>query len=558
MNFKRIISSFFLRLQKHPLLWTWMFLMSILSVIDIPGSPVFALSPFIQVLYVLSFSALKATLLCSGVLLLERWRVGKYFAYILVGIFSILALVNAFSYTFYDFGISRKMLLIFAQTTAFETDGMIPAILDNIISFLIRWSTLAVIATTVILFIILKKFPRKAFISVAFASVIGFFAFLIFTFNFSSGRTAHSLALRIAKYSVEVYRAEQLYQQLLSQAIPFPDADKVHSDHVASNFILVIGESASRKHHSIYGYPLPTNPRLSLHVDSLYIFSDVIGSSAATAGNMERILTFKEDDLTFGDGLRYPALIDLFNEAGYTTFWLSNQERAGTVSNTSSALARNADVITYVGADNSEDALLQRYDDVLLPHVFNAFASPDSNKLIVCHLLGSHPFYKDRFPKNRSNISPSMELNANINPPRTWLNEKSAQIVADYDNSIAFTDSILDVMIGMIVTSPKPSVLLYFSDHGENVYDEGDYTGRGVDYVDVPMILYLNPQYRAQNPDILNRLDSALSLPISNANIIHSMMTLTGTSYPLYNPKLDFLSPLFSSRIRYVDEAPLK
>ena len=72
------------------------------------------------------------------------------------------------------------------------------------------------------------------------------------------------------------------------------------------------------------------------------------------------------------------------------------------------------------------------------------------------------------------------------------------------------------------------------------------------------MILYLNPQYRAQNPDILNRLDSTLSLPISNANIIHSMMTLTGTSYPLYNPKLDFLSPLFSLRIRNVDEAPLK
>lgn len=541
-------------LQRHPLLWSWLFLMSILSIIDIPGSNIYALSLPVQVLYTIFFSAFKSSILCAVFILLERYKIGKFLAYAFVSIFSALALVNAFSFIFYDFGISRKMLLIFAQTTSFEANGMMPAIFDNIISFLTRWSTLAVIAGVLLIWQALKKFPRQAFLVVIATSVVGFIAFIIFGLNFSSGRTAHSLALRVAKYSVEVYRGEKEYQQLLSQTIPFPDADKVSSCHSAANFILVIGESAVRNHHSIYGYPLPTNPHLSRHSDSLHIFTDVIGSSAATAGNMERILTFKEDDTTSGDGLKYPALIDLFNVAGYSTYWLSNQERAGTVSNTSSVLSRNADVITYVGADNSEDALLQRYDDALLPHFRKAFSSSEPNKFIVCHLLGSHPRYSDRFPTYRSNITPQMELSAPISRP--WLNENSAQIVADYDNSIAFTDSIICEMLQAVASTKTPSVLLYFSDHGENVYDEGDYTGRGSKYVEVPMILYLNPAYRQQNPEIAHRLDSALSLPYSTANIIHPIMTLTGTDYPLYNPALDFLSPAFTPRTRYVDEAP--
>ena len=47
----------------------------------------------------------------------------------------------------------------------------------------------------------------------------------------------------------------------------------------------------------------------------------------------------------------------------------------------------------------------------------------------------------------------------------------------------------------MSAVSERPAVVIYFSDHGENVYDGGDFIGRDELHVEVPFLVYPNKQY---------------------------------------------------------------
>ena len=132
---------------------------------------------------------------------------------------------------------------------------------------------------------------------------------------------------------------------------------------------------------------------------------------------------------------------------------------------------------------------------------------------------------------------------------------KNAATVAEYDNSIHYTDHLLADIIHDVAQSEVPSLLIYLSDHGEDVYDDGNFNGRGEKFVMVPFIIYANSSYRRLNGDMMDKLNEALDYPISTANVIYPLMTLSGTSYPQsYNPAKDFLSPEFARQKRYMDE----
>ena len=541
----------------HPTLWVWLFLTSILSIIDIPANHIFEFTFYQIVCYVFFVGAFKATLILFLCSLINKYTNSSFGGCFIIICFSALSIINAFCYKFYDIGITRKFILIIAQTTGYETRDFIPSIIRNIVSIFKMPVFYISILIFVLLVFLFNRLTKKIYLFITgSAALIGLVLFFIFSLNHTTCRSAHFLSLRLLKYSHETYLNSVKFNQLVANTHPFPESETVSSQHLANNVIIVIGESASRDHLSIYGYPLKTSPMLEAKKDTLYILKNAIGSSASTAGNMERILTFKKDDSISGNAFEYPALIDLFNHAGYKTFWLSNQEQTGLVSNTAGVLTRKASVINYVGANCSEDVLQFRHDDILLPHIRKALADTTSNKLICVHLIGSHVNYKSRYPSNRNHISPAEELSTSLHRP--WLDNNMAKTVAEYDNSIIFTDSILSVIIDETAQNTQPSVLLYFSDHGENVYDNGTSTGRGIDFVKIPFIIYANRKYRLLNPQLTARIEDAIEKPVTTANIVYPLMTLTGTTYSYYDSINDFMSVSFKSRPRFVDEAVWK
>lgn len=528
--------------------------MSICSICDFVGAPTYEMSLFQQFVYMVLVGAFKSTILVLIFAFLKKYGV-NWLGIIFVVVYSCISLSNAYSFTFYGFGLSRKLITVLMETTPEETIQFLPTVYYNLVSSSLNYKFYIGILFLSCFFLVFKCLSSKmANALICIVSLGGCVLFIIFAFSFTSGRTAHSLILRGVKYTCETVKYNKAYEELLKSATPFPDVETVSSEKFASNVVIVIGESASKEHLALYGYPLPTSPWSEAMRDSLFVFSDAVASSSNTSGNMERVLSFKTDDKTYGDGLNYPSIIDLFNAAKYNTLWISNQEKSGSVLNTSSIFNRNAKFIKYIGAECSEDAMLYRYDEDILPVFRNVMDDKKSDKIVFLHLYGSHTKYKYRYPKEQDVITPNMEINAPMMRP--WLNKQSAIIVSQYDNSIRYTDSILSQIINIVANEKKPSIMIYFSDHGECVYDEGDYISRGHNSVRVPFIIYANAAYRDSMPEMIEKIIAAENLPFSTANVIHSIMTLTGTKYSWYEDSLDVLSPKFVRRHRNVDEEP--
>ena len=106
----------------------------------------------------------------------------------------------------------------------------------------------------------------------------------------------------------------------------------------------------------------------------------------------------------------------------------------------------------------------------------------------------------------------------------------------------------------MSAVSERPAVVIYFSDHGENVYDGGDFIGRDELHVEVPFLVYPNKAFRQKYPVMSEMLSSVSDKPFSTANVIHMILTLSGTSYRLYADSLDIISPRYRIRPRHVDD----
>lgn len=549
----RIVRQLIENFSSHQVLWTFLWFVSALSIIDIPGAIVYNIPYHCQILYIVTVSAMKASILL--ILIVPLIKRHKWFGRSILLIYIFLATMNAFCFKFYDTGITRRLILTIVQTNKNEIREFLEGLINNIQGILLApLFYLSIIFGTAFIYVF-NIMPRKTFLWIAGCmSGTGFIVASIFGYSFKSGKSAHLLTARIIKYSLRVWKTEKEYAKLLAQAPELPHPETVSSSHLAQNIIIIIGESASRDHHSIYGYPLPTTPALDAMRDSLLIFNDAIGSSACTYSNMACILSFMKDNSITDNVLEYPTFVDVFNHAGYKTFWLSNQERTGYMSNISGIMTHNAAVIKYVGAECSEDALQFRYDDRLIAPFRQALSDTAHAKLIFLHLMGSHTSYRSRFPVERRHFNASEEMAAH--PTRTWLTRRTATILADYDNSIRFTDSIVAKVIESASTDPAPSIVFYFSDHGKNVYDEGDYIERSMAYTRVPMIIYANSVYRTAQPEYFRQIMTARTQPISTANIIYSVMTLSGTKYDAYDAADDFMSESLSPRCRYVDWKP--
>lgn len=553
------IISFFRSLfssRRERLLWLALLLLGFASMADIPGSAVFNFSLPLQWLAVSLIAAFKATafLLVFHLAYPVKWL--RIFVWCLVACFAFLSLVNAVSFSLYGFGLTHKLFIVLQQTNLDETLEYTPSILLNILSFLLSWKFWVGLLVLVAAGFAVCRVPARLLRWVSLVSgAVGLVVFVFIWLCFTNGKSSFMLSMRVPKYVREIVND----QRLLAEYTAKIDTNVVHydvvSEHRAATVVLVIGESASRGHLSLYGYPLPTTPEMDAMRDSLFIFTDAIGSAVITADNMNRILTFKPDDAEVGNWWKYPILIDVMKSAGYKCFWISNQERAGVFGNSSGAMAEHADVMNYVSGDFEKNILEKKYDEALVPALAEALRDSASFKFVGMHLMGSHFNYHQRYPYTHAVFSAEDVRKAERNSPRPWMNGEKYQKVATYDNSIRYSDFVVSEMFREVAALSSPAVIIYISDHGEDVFDDRDFVGRDERFVEVPFIVYPNCAYRKANPDIISALQKSLSKKISTANIPDNLMSITGTVFDQYHPQNDFLNPAFRNRPRFVDES---
>lgn len=292
-------------------------------------------------------------------------------------------------------------------------------------------------------------------------------------------------------------------------------------------FVFVIGESVDRKHMGIYGYTFNnTTPRFNNMQHELYIFNNVTSCDIWTSSVLSKIFVFDK----FENG----NIISLFKQAGFKTYWISNQYSTGKYDTTASFLSKLCDFCIFITNSDALWFLKSNYDENLLLHIENALNDKIDKKVIFVHLIGSHTNYKNRYPK-------SFEV---FKMHDMKYSEKKAKTVAEYDNSILYTDYVLTEILNLLKSQNTYSAMIYMSDHGEDVYDTkesicGRSSNKTNNMYEIPFIIWVSEQYHNENTNFIKNWH--FNKKHNSKNFAHSISDL----FRIVHEKFDASKSIF-------------
>ena len=118
-------------------------------------------------------------------------------------------------------------------------------------------------------------------------------------------------------------------------------------------------------------------------------------------------------------------------------------------------------------------------------------------------------------------------------------------------NSILYTDHILGTLYAYY--RERPALILYFSDHGESLYDDPnlpDLCGHGgracIEQADVPFVVMLTPSFRSNYPQLSKQLYDARYRPISTAWLTNTLTLTAGIRTRYSDERYNFFGDNFS------------
>jgi lipid A ethanolaminephosphotransferase len=315
--------------------------------------------------------------------------------------------------------------------------------------------------------------------------------------------------------------------------------------------IMVVGETARADHFSLNGYAKLTNPMLA-KADVLFGHGASCGTS--TLFSVPCMFSMRGRDTYDPDSAASESnVLDILSASGVRTVWIENNssckhvcDRIETVD-----LRRDPDQSSMYYSD------MGYFDEILLREIDTYLGSEGPDLLIVLHTLGSHgPAYSRRYPPQFGTFSPYCE---NASPK-----ECSNDLVSNaYDNTIVYTDYILDQLIEKLKTRADEfdGFLFYASDHGESLGENGVYL-HGLPYAlapqaqtDVPFIAWLSRDLQRNHQMGADAIAEFGLQPLSHDAISHTLLGLFDVNAASYKPELDLFSgPLRS--LAALDTAP--
>jgi glucan phosphoethanolaminetransferase (alkaline phosphatase superfamily) len=349
-------------------------------------------------------------------------------------------------------------------------------------------------------------------------------------------------------YPIDIFYTNHLYfkEKRLSKKYCKTAYDFNVSDNPKYNsnddelFVLIIGEAARRTALQPYGEKEETTPCLNKfikgHPKNIVLFSNAISGSAYTRGSVPTLLsTFDLKDIKHL--LDRPSLTKMFNGADCRTLYVTTRPRY-TFPNIVSIFQDDARQYTYLTSIKHKG-----YDLETLP-VIEKFiaANRGKKKFIILHLMGSHIKYSMQYPKNEKFFNSGNKM------------------IDSYNDSIRYSDKVIQKVVDIVMEYKKPAIILYASDHGENLDDYGDGNyGHGTRELtrfefEIPFMLYFNNSFLKTYSEQCNAITSQRDVPINQDMISHTLLGLAGIwDKQYYRAAEDLSSPKFNkNHTRYV------
>ncbi|WP_095118776.1 phosphoethanolamine transferase CptA [Pseudomonas sp. Irchel s3f10] len=306
--------------------------------------------------------------------------------------------------------------------------------------------------------------------------------------------------------------------------------------------VLVIGESTNRQRMSLYGYQRNTTPELDKLKDQLAVFDNVVTPRPYTIEALQQVLTFADEenpDLY----LSTPSLVSMMKQAGYKTFWITNQQTMTKRNTMLTTFSEQADEQVYLNNNRNQNAA--QYDGDVIEPFNKALADAAPRKLIVVHLLGTHMSYQYRYP-------PTFDKFQDRNGVPPGVRDDQVPTYNSYDNAVLYNDFVVSSLIKDYAKSDPNGFLLYLSDHGEDVFDSVGHKTLGrnenkptAPMYTIPFMAWASPKWKANHDwNFAGDLDR----PYSSSHLIHTWADLAGLSFDELDHSKSLVSDSFKVR----------
>lgn len=524
----------------------------------------------ILILQYISIAITISYILTTIVYLLRKWKFLKYFAYIFV-----ILLLFLFFFLKLSFGtnISPLVVLMLAETNTKESFEFLQNFAftkDSIISF-----TITIIIVFIVIF--MEKHSFKSNYNTV-KHIITTLLFISFPITVYSTHIAKSLYECNNMNEVNTwydnyypYAMDNISTLLYSFYIPHITSNeiesviqqtkqvvKLHAETIEKDsldVIFVIGESYIKYHAHIYGYINSTTPIMDEEQKkgNLYVFTDMISPYNSTTLVIKNIMCTNciGDGESWSEGIYFPAI---FKKAGFNVYMWDNQKTLGTFliyTFTINSLIYNKQLtnLSYTETNNTT----YQYDEELLRSFFHQ--KTGKHNLGIIHLMGQHVLASERYPQGFNRFSAK-----DINRNDSYLNEEKKQNIAEYDNATLYNDSVIGMLFN--IYRDRNAVIVYLSDHGEEIYDIRDAKGRNYEHNknkniikyqnDIPFVVWCSNKYKTLHPNIIRDLECSLDRKGMSDNVCHLLFRLANLNTSIYNSERDIISSEYIIKKRIV------
>ena len=175
------------------------------------------------------------------------------------------------------------------------------------------------------------------------------------------------------------------------------------------------------------------------------------------------------------------------------------------------ALGEQSDEIVFSAYRDSDTEIISNYDEEIV-NKSAKYIEKENRNFIIYHLMGTHGSYRHRYPK---------EFNI--------FENDSNERIGEYDNAVLYNDYVIDKIISNF--KDEDSIILYVSDHGEEVYDFRDFAGHAETnisryMVEIPFLIYTSDKFIENYPEKVESIKNSLDKPYMTDDLIHTVLDI--------------------------------
>ena len=371
------------------------------------------------------------------------------------------------------------------------------------------------------------------------------YAILLFSFGMYLGKNLLTSGVytfyyeALVKYEFEI----QEFKKVLAQYNQGKVKIEAIKEEKGETYLIVIGESLGKRHMSLYGYHRETNPYLSElnRNEELIVFNEANACHTHTMPVLEMALT-SANQMNRLKGAEGVPLIPILNEAGFQTYWISNQIKYSAWDNVVTVLSESCDKQVFINKKIGTLVKTKDYDERLIVEVEKALNdNTEENKVVFVHLMGSHGDYYERYPPRFDRFSGSFSKGEFGSQTKSYIDE--------YDNSVLYNDSVVvEILEQFRKSNSTVKSMVYLSDHGEEILLNKGHNSSDLTFnmVRIPFLVWTNDEYKQRYPSKLSAIKAGVNKTFTNDLLDQFILGLSNVQTRHYEEKFDVANENYS------------